>query len=444
MLGDSLPLFFPVLLFLLSLWLVADKVDNYLTRFSPMIKSRLSSIYRLVPLLMIGWLLVVRARAFITRDIEHVEVANRLQGTDFLITDLLLLITGDGVGEFSLLALMLFALWTINLPSMRNAPLSTRKAVQSKVMLYVSACALLTFWIFFPESNYYSPDTLPAQPTMSSSGDLNPLMVILVTLMIAFSGELFAISSLQLPSEYFTILKRRALMKSYVVSILLLLGLYQGGNLETSLVTNQGSEINLATILFLSQTLILSLVCIPAKYSDSILKVGQARTKSFAIMAILCVFVLLIVTSVVLQNTAEFRAGNRYLLESLWLSASFLLIVSTLQILPRYGFDSAARPEFWWLRMSIVFAPALIYWFNHLAVFLIPSLWIIGSLTIIIPNLIEQDATSPSNQRLSFLIVVSLVILMLTANTTNMLSNFILLGGVILITSALIVNGLER
>ncbi|HII37122.1 MAG TPA: hypothetical protein HA354_01330 [Candidatus Poseidoniaceae archaeon] len=312
------------------------------------------------------------------------------------------------------------------------------------MMLYVSACALLTFWIFFPESNYYSPDTLPAQPTMSSSGDLNPLMVILVTLMIAFSGELFAISSLQLPSEYFTILKRRALMKSYVVSILLLLGLYQGGNLETSLVTNQGSEINLATILFLSQTLILSLVCIPAKYSDSILKVGQARTKSFAIMAILCVFVLLIVTSVVLQNTAEFRAGNRYLLESLWLSASFLLIVSTLQILPRYGFDSAARPEFWWLRMSIVFAPALIYWFNHLAVFLIPSLWIIGSLTIIIPNLIEQDATSPSNQRLSFLIVVSLVILMLTANTTNMLSNFILLGGVILITSALIVNGLER
>ena len=409
-----------------------------------MVKSRLSSTYRLVPLMMIGWLLVVRARAFITRDIEHVEVANRLQGTDFVGTDLLLLITGDGAGEFSLMALMLFALWTINLPSMRNAPLSARKAVQSKVMLYVSACALLTFWIFFPESNYYSPDTLPAQSTMSSSGDLNPLMVILVTLMIAFSGELFAISSLQLPSEYFTILKRRALMKSYVVSILVLIGLYQGGNLETSLVTNQGSEINIATILFLSQTLILSLVCIPAKYSDSILKVGQARTKSFAVMAILCVFILLIVTSLVLQNTTEFTAGNRYLLESLWLSASFLLIVSTLQILPRYGFDSAARPEFWWLRMSIVFAPALIYWFNQLAVFLIPSLWIIGSLTIIIPNLIEQDATSPSHQRLGFVAVVGLTILMLTANTTNMLSNFIFLGGVILVSSALIVNGLEQ
>lgn len=444
MLGDSLPLFFPVLLFLLSLWLVADKVENYLTKFSPMVKRRLSSTYRMIPLLMIGWLMVVRARAFIIRDNEHVEVANRLQGTDFVMSDLLLLITGDGVGEFSLMVLMLFALWTINLPSMKNAPLSVRKAVQSKVMLYISACALLSFWIFFPESNYYSPDTLPAQPTMSSSGELNPLMVVLVTLMIAFSGELFAISSLQLPSEYFAILQRRALMKTYVVMILVLLGLYQGGNLGGNIVSNQGNEINIATILFLSQTLILSLVCIPGKYSDSILKVGQARTKSFAVMAFLCVFILLIVTSVVLQNTAEFKAGNRYLFESLWLSASFLLIVSTLQILPRYGFDSAARPEYWWLRMSIVFAPALIYWFNQLAVFLIPSLWIIGSLTNVIPNLIEQDATSPSHQKLGFLIVVSLLIVILTANTTNMLGNFISLGGVILVSSALIVNGLKQ
>ena len=443
MLGDSLPLFFPVLLFLLSLWLVADKVENYLTKFSPMVKRRLSSTYRMIPLLMIGWLMVVRARAFIIRDNEHVEVANRLQGTDFVMSDLLLLITGDGVGEFSLMVLMLFALWTINLPSMKNAPLSVRKAVQGKVMLYISACALLSFWIFFPESNYYSPDTLPAQPTMSSSGELNPLMVVLVTLMIAFSGELFAISSLQLPSEYFAILQRRALMKTYVVMILVLLGLYQGGNLGGNIVSNQGNEINIATILFLSQTLILSLVCIPGKYSDSVLKVGQARTKSFAIMAFLCVFILLILTSVVLQNTAEFKVGNRYLFESLWLSASFLLIVSTLQILPRYGFDSAARPEYWWLRMSIVFAPALIYWFNQLAVFLIPSLWIIGSLTNVIPNLIEQDATSPSHQKLGFLIVVSLLIVILTANTTNMLGNFISLGGVILVSSAIIVNGLK-
>ena len=137
MLGDSLPLFFPVLLVMLSLWLVADKVDNYLTRFSPMVKKRLSSTYRLTPILMLGWLLVVRARAYITRDISHVEVANRLQGTDFVTSDLLLLITGDGAGEFSLLLLLIFALWTINLPSMNKTPLSVRKAVQGLSLIHI-------------------------------------------------------------------------------------------------------------------------------------------------------------------------------------------------------------------------------------------------------------------------------------------------------------------
>ena len=444
MLGDSLPLFFPVLLVMLSLWLVADKVDNYLTRFSPMVKNRLSSTYRLTPILMLGWLLVVRARAYITRDISHVEVANRLQGTDFVTSDLLLLITGDGAGEFSLLLLLIFALWTINLPSMSKTPLSVRKAVQSKVMLYVSACALLTFWIFFPESNYYSPDTLPAQSTMSSNGELNPVMVILVTLMIAFSGELFAISSLALQGEYFAILKRRALIKTYVVTILVLFGLYQGGNLATDVMNNQGNEIDIATMLLFSQTLILTFICIPAKYSDSLLKVGQARTKSFGIMSFLSVFIVIIVTSVVLQNTDEFGSGNRYLLESLWLSASFLLIVSTLQILPRYGFDSAARPEYWWLRIAIVFAPAAIYWLNQLAIFLLPSLWIVGSLSIVIPNLIEQDATNPPKQGLSLLILVTIVILIMTASSANMLSNFVLLGGSIPVIAALVANSIKH
>ena len=104
-------------------------------------------------------------------------------------------------------------------------------------------------------------------------------MVILVTLMIAFSGELFAISCLALQGEYFATLKRRALIKTYVVTILVLIGLYQGGNLATDVMNNQGNEIDIAAMLLFSQTLILTFICIPAKYSDSLLKVGQARTK---------------------------------------------------------------------------------------------------------------------------------------------------------------------
>ena len=52
--------------------------------------------------------MIIRARAIIERDGNHVEVANRLQGSDYALGDLKLLISGDGVGEFALLFLLIF------------------------------------------------------------------------------------------------------------------------------------------------------------------------------------------------------------------------------------------------------------------------------------------------------------------------------------------------
>ena len=70
--------------------------------------------------------MITRARAIVERDVNHIEVANRLQGTNNDFSNLKLLISGDGVGEFALLFLLIFALWTINLPSMKHAPLTVR------------------------------------------------------------------------------------------------------------------------------------------------------------------------------------------------------------------------------------------------------------------------------------------------------------------------------
>ena len=132
-----MPLFFPVLIFFLCLWLVANKVDQYCQRFSPMLERRLISSYRIIPILMVAWLMVVRAKAIIERDENHVEIANRLQDSDYALSDLILLISGDGVGEFSLLLLLIFALWTINLPSLKQAPIVVRKAVQTLSLIHI-------------------------------------------------------------------------------------------------------------------------------------------------------------------------------------------------------------------------------------------------------------------------------------------------------------------
>ena len=400
-----------------------------------MVEKRLISSYRIIPILMVAWLMIVRARAIFERDVNHVEVANRLQTSDYTFTDLRLLISGDGVGEFALLFLLLFALWTINLPSLKSAPVSVRKAIQSRVMLYVSACTLLTFWIFFPESNYYAPESLPMQSTMSADGEYSIFMVIVATLMVAFSGELFAIASIHNLDDYFTVLQKRALLKVYVVSGLLLFGLYYGNYLDTNWISQPGNDKIIATIMFLSQALILAFICIPSKRSDNLLRVGEGRTNSFAIMSVLSLLILIFVTSIVLRQTSELDSGNRYIEESLWLIASFSIMVSFTQLLPRYGFDAAARPEYWWLRITVIFSPALIFWFNSLAIFIIPGIWLVASLSIIVPNLFEKDAKTPSQLGMAIFVGITIGIIFTTSLTENMLSNLLLFGSIPMIIS---------
>ena len=439
-----MPLFFPVLILFLCLWLVANRVDQYCQRFSPMVEKRLISSYRIIPILMVAWLMIARARAIIERDVNHVEVANRLQGTNNDFSYLKLLISGDGVGEFALLFLLIFALWTINLPSMKQSPLSVRKTVQSRVMLYVAACTLLTFWIFFPESNYYAPESLPLQSTMSADGDYSILMVIVATLMVAFSGELFAIASIHNLDEHFIVLQRRALVKVYVVSGLLMFGLYQGNYLDTNWISQPGNEKIVATIILLSQTLILAFICIPSKRSDNLLRVGEGRTNSFAIMSILTLVILILVTSIVLRQTSELDSGNRFIEESLWLTASFTIMVSFTQLLPRYGFDAAARPEYWWLRITLLFSPAFIFWFNSLAIFIIPGLWLAASSSILIPNIVEKDTKTQSRLGLVILIASMITIIFITSMTENMLSNLLLFGSVPMIISNVVVQTIAK
>lgn len=409
-----------------------------------MVEKRLISSYRIIPILMVAWLMIARARAIIERDVNHVEVANRLQGTNNDFSYLKLLISGDGVGEFALLFLLIFALWTINLPSMKQSPLSVRKTVQSRVMLYVAACTLLTFWIFFPESNYYAPESLPLQSTMSADGDYSILMVIVATLMVAFSGELFAIASIHNLDEHFIVLQRRALVKVYVVSGLLMFGLHQGNYLDTNWISQPGNEKIVATIILLSQTLILAFICIPSKRSDNLLRVGEGRTNSFAIMSILTLVILILVTSIVLRQTSELDSGNRFIEESLWLTASFTIMVSFTQLLPRYGFDAAARPEYWWLRITLLFSPAFIFWFNSLAIFIIPGLWLAASSSILIPNIVEKDTKTQSRLGLVILIASMITIIFITSMTENMLSNLLLFGSVPMIISNVVVQTIAK
>ena len=123
MLGDSLPLFFPVLIFGLVLWLIPNKVDQYCNRFSPKGARNGKIIYRALPIIMTLYLVFYRARAIMNRDMAETEVAKRLGQTEASLTDLQLLFTGDGLGEIALLCLLSFSLSTRYLPSLKDLSL---------------------------------------------------------------------------------------------------------------------------------------------------------------------------------------------------------------------------------------------------------------------------------------------------------------------------------
>ena len=367
------------------------------------------------------------------RDMAETEVAKRLGHTEATLTDLQLLFTGDGLGEIALLCLLSFSLWTRYLPSLKGSSNELKVMISNRVMIYVATCALLSFWVFFPESNYYSTDSLPLEPTMSAAGDYKLLMVIIGILIIAFSGELFAVSTFHYSDAGIKTLQFRASLKMYVVCAIMLLGFYSSEFFTIDwVIDNQFDKVKMALI-FLSQGLVLTFICAPSQQFDDALKVGEGRSRSFAIMATCAILLIILVTSLLLKTSTIFDEGNRYLHEAFWLAASVMILISMTQILPRYGFDAASRPEYWWLRMMLVFAPAVILIFNSLAIFLIPSLWIVACLSIILPSTIERDVISPNLQQsilLFGLIVVLSAGLILSANPV---SNFLLFGPAILI-----------
>ena len=435
MLGDSLPLFFPVLIFGLVLWLIPTKVDQYCNRLSPKGARNGKIIYRALPIIMTLYLVIYRARSIMDRDMTETEVAKRLGQTEASLTDLQLLFTGDGLGEIALLFLLSFSLWTRYLPSLKGSSNELKGMISNRVMIYVAACALLSFWVFFPESNYYSTDSLPLEPTMSAAGDYNLLMVIIGILIIAFSGELFAISTFHYSDAGIKTLQFRASMKMYVVCAIMLLGFYSSEFFTIDwVIGNQFDKVKMALI-FLSQGLVLTFICGPSQQFDDALKVGEGRSRSFAIMATCAILIIVVITSLLVRSSTVFDQGNRYLHEAFWLTASVMILISMTQILPRYGFDAAARPEYWWLRMMLVFAPAVILIFNSLAIFLMPSLWIVACCSIILPSTIERDVKSPNLQQSILLFGVIVVFSAGLILSANPVSNFLLFGPIMLILS---------
>ncbi len=188
MLGDESPLVFPVLLILLSTWLIPRKIESYLEKVPPQVGRFGFYIHRFGPLVLVGFMILDRVKSIFQRDISYLEIAQRLGPGEFEFSDLRLLITGDGAPEIVLFSLLIFALLSHKLPSISISSDELKKAVQHRIMTYISFSVLVSFWIFFPESSYYEPSSLPLQTTLSKILDYSFVVVILTAFLVLLNS----------------------------------------------------------------------------------------------------------------------------------------------------------------------------------------------------------------------------------------------------------------
>ena len=430
MLGDESPLVFPVLLILLSTWLIPRKIESYLQKTPSQIGRLGFLVHRFGPLVLVGFMIFDRVKSIFQRDISYLEISQRLGPGEFQISDLRLLITGDGAPEIVLLSLLGFALLSHKLPSISTSADELKKTIQHRIMAYISFSALISFWIFFPESSYYQPDSLPLQTTLSKAGDYSFFVVILTALLVLVNSELFAVTTISRVDKGLEVLVRRSKLKMYLILPFLIYLLSNSIQSTESWWMNiqQNGEF-MMILFFILHSFGLTFVTVPCKQNESFLQHGDGRSNSLTFQLIVSVVILFLITCLFLVNHKPFSEGNGYLLKSSWLVVGMLSLISVSLILPNFGFDSAARPELWWIRMVLIFGPSIIFIFSPYAIFLLPACLLILSISIIQPWVIETDVSSPSFVKV-LLPLVCLMILIISLSIVNEwpLMTFIIFG----------------
>ena len=430
MLGDESPLIFPVLLILLSTWLIPRKIEHYLQKIPPQVGKLGTFLHRFGPIMLVGFMILDRIKSIYQRDISYLEISQRLGPGEFQFSDLTLLVTGDGAPEIVLFSLLLFATLSHNLPSIASSSNELKRTVQHRIMTYLAFSTLVSYWIFFPESAYFEPSSLPIQTTLSKHGDYSFFVVLLTAFLLLVNSELFAITTITSSDTSLEILIKRTRFKMYLILPCLIYLLSNSVQSTQSWWMNisQNGEFNMV-LFFLLHSFGLVFVTVPSKINESFLQHGDGRSNSLTFQLSVSVVIFFVISSLFLINHEPFDEGNGYILQSSWLVVGIFGLISFSLILPNFGFDSAARPELWWIRMVLVFGPSIMFIFTPYAIFIVPSCLLLLPISIVQPWIIETDVSSPSSAKVLFpLIGLMILILSFSIFTEWPLMTFIMLG----------------
>jgi len=398
MLGDAMPWFLPALVLGLFAWIWFGSIERYAERKGTAFWKNAVLIVRWLPAVQLSMMLIFRFKAIYSHDMTHLEVTKYLGAGNFSSEELKLMFTGDGGIEIIMLLVILFAVFSEHLPSISTVRPALRQKFRNRLMMFTASFALASTTLFFPEQAYSEPELFPLETIGPIPGWENFVPLALIGGLLMFGGELFAVSTLFLAGPNFQTLASRARLKVLILAVVALSYLTVAIDIERDWLS-QLHEQSMLLPLVLSTHLAVcfAVVLQPAVRSDAELNHGEGRSLSIAVLAIIMAVAVLLLTPLHLNHLEFLGDGLGPYAYGIWISSIAISSLMLVQFMPALGFDAAPRPEIWWMKMTLLYAPVLMSMFTPFAILLLPAIWVVLPWSSVTSWFIEKDVASPSS-----------------------------------------------
>ena len=343
---------------------------------------------RWFPFTLLAVILSLRMSSILGHDTDHLEVVSYLQVDSSLTDRLHILFAGDGLVEWMLLPLVYLFAWNGQgmKGTWKNEHLHKFKRTLA-LMLLVSAT------MFFDDSAYIAPESLPLTQIPSPSVDMWMVITLLITEVVVISG----LMSMYGPSKSLESYRRRLFLpaSTFVLTAFayLAMAFMDSSVFNGEWWTDPYQNDKLAMMwLWVFVGFNLHVFGRPIQDIESKLGAGDGRSRALAFSIGVSLGLLLIVTSWLMhQQDAPDATAIR---SAFWLVGWISVMMAVVLLLPILGFDDGARPELDWARWTLLFGPMVLFVAHPYSPFLLLGSWFALIATMVLPWMLEREAKS--------------------------------------------------
>lgn len=343
---------------------------------------------RWFPFTLLAVILSLRMSSILGHDTDHLEVVSYLQVDSSLTDRLHILFAGDGLVEWMLLPLVYLFAWNGQgmKGTWKNEHLHKFKRTLA-LMLLVSAT------MFFDDSAYIAPESLPLTQIPSPSVDMWMVITLLITEVVVISG----LMSMYGPSKSLESYRRRLFLpaSTFILTAFayLAMAFMDSSVFNAEWWTDPYQNDKLAMMwLWVFVGFNLHVFGRPIQDIESKLGAGDGRSRALAFSIGVSLGLLLIVTSWLMhQQDAPDATAIR---SAFWLVGWISVMMAVVLLLPILGFDDGARPELDWARWTLLFGPMVLFVAHPYSPFLLLGSWFALIATMVLPWMLEREAKS--------------------------------------------------